>query len=567
MRGVPRIAWTVLAVVVTSILAAVPAFAEGSQVDQTSPQSLESELLQATSGTPDTAASDIGSESSKQGDETATGSSDDTYASRPTLLYAAHVQDIGWQTAVSDGQTAGTTGRSLAIEALDVRLSGNTQGTIEVNAHVQDVGWQGYRDASAGSIAGTTGQSKRVEAVQVRLDGSESLTNAYDVWYRVHVQNIGWLGWTKNGATAGTTGLCLRVEAIELKLLPKGDSAPGSTSQPYLSLPEVSYRAHVQDVGWQDWGSSGSVAGTTGQNKRIEALEAIVSGEGQTGEIQINAHVQDVGWQGWTSQGEIAGTTGQSRRVEALRVRLTESLESCDVWYRVHVQDLGWMGWAKNGESAGTTGCCARIEALQIVLKPKGAAAPGSTQRAFTSDASLFAPQVVQYYPVYYRQGDPRWGGRYFGGRSMAASGCVPTACAMAISGIKGMAVTPLDVANYLWNGTAEFNRSEGGASGLATALAAQHWGVAYSSINGSDSALNALGNGKIVVIAVGRGTFVHGNYTHAIVLFGRSGESTHVYDPETPNRNGWYNARSIWSQRSSDPYDWRGGYVAYALG
>ena len=35
----------------------------------------------------------------------------------------------------------------------------------------------------------------------------------------------------------------------------------------------LKYRAHVQKKGWLDWQNSGEIAGTTGQSKRVEAIE------------------------------------------------------------------------------------------------------------------------------------------------------------------------------------------------------------------------------------------------------------------------------------------------------
>ena len=36
---------------------------------------------------------------------------------------------------------------------------------------------------------------------------------------------------------------------------------------------KIKYRVHVQDYGWMDWKQNGELAGTTGENKRIEAIE------------------------------------------------------------------------------------------------------------------------------------------------------------------------------------------------------------------------------------------------------------------------------------------------------
>ena len=60
------------------------------------------------------------------------------------------------------------------------------------------------------------------------------MAKQYDVYYRVHVQTYGWLGWAKNGASAGTEGLAKRMEAIEIVLVAKGKSAPGSTARAFI---------------------------------------------------------------------------------------------------------------------------------------------------------------------------------------------------------------------------------------------------------------------------------------------------------------------------------------------
>ncbi len=48
----------------------------------------------------------------------------------------------------------------------------------------------------------------------------------YDVYYRVHAQDYGWLGWAKNGEAAGTAGRSLRLEGMQIVLVKKGAGAP-----------------------------------------------------------------------------------------------------------------------------------------------------------------------------------------------------------------------------------------------------------------------------------------------------------------------------------------------------
>ena len=102
------------------------------------------------------------------------------------------------------------------------------------------------------------------------------------------------------------------------------------------------------------------------------------------GGITYRTHVQTYGWQKFVSNGTMAGTSGQSKRLEAIEIKLTGNAKKVyDVYYRVHCQHFGWLGWAKNGESAGSAGYGYRLEAIQIQLVKKGGPAPGSTSNAF----------------------------------------------------------------------------------------------------------------------------------------------------------------------------------------
>ncbi len=144
----------------------------------------------------------------------------------PAPSVTAHVQRVGWMTPVTDGTVAGTTGKSRRMEALTLRLPDGVAGGIEYRAHVQRSGWE-EAWATNGAQSGTTGKSRRVEAVQIQLTGEAK--DAYDVYYRVHVQRIGWMAWAKNGEEAGTTGMSRRAEAIQVVLVRKDAPAPDAT--------------------------------------------------------------------------------------------------------------------------------------------------------------------------------------------------------------------------------------------------------------------------------------------------------------------------------------------------
>ena len=103
-----------------------------------------------------------------------------------------------------------------------------------------------------------------------------------------------------------------------------------------------------------------------------------------SGDIQYSTHVQTYGWQDFVANGAQAGTTGEQKRMEAVKIQLTgEMSQKYDIYYRVHSQTYGWLGWAKNGEPAGTSGYAKRLEALEIRILPKGSSAPGSTANAY----------------------------------------------------------------------------------------------------------------------------------------------------------------------------------------
>lgn len=165
------------------------------------------------------------------------------------VQYSTHVQRYGWQAYLRDGQTAGTTGKSLRLEAIRCSLFGQEySGNIMYRTHVQRYGWMNW--VTNGSLSGTTGQSKRLEAIEIKLTGE--LANHYDVYYRVHAQNYGWLDWARNGAPAGTAGLSYRLEGIEIQLVEKGKPAMHSVNTISYVNKDTAYTNNTKvSEGWQ----------------------------------------------------------------------------------------------------------------------------------------------------------------------------------------------------------------------------------------------------------------------------------------------------------------------------
>ena len=270
----------------------------------------------------------------------------------PSICYTTHIQDIGWQNQVKDGEMAGTEGQAKRLEAIKITLKDLSGVKIKYQTHIQDIGWQDWK--YDGTLAGTEGQSKRLEAIRIELEENDK----YSIMYRVHIQDIGWQDWRYDGEKAGTEGQSKRLEAIQIKIVEKQTSI------------SVNYSVHVQDIGWQNWKAEEKIAGTEGQSKRLEAIKIELLTNIKNLKLKYRVHIQDIGWQDWKDSEEMAGTEGQSKRLEAIQIKL-ENTQDYSIEYRVHVQDIGWQDWVKDGKTSGTEGQSKRLEAIKIRIISK----------------------------------------------------------------------------------------------------------------------------------------------------------------------------------------------------
>lgn len=270
----------------------------------------------------------------------------------PSICYTTHIQDIGWQNQVKDGEMAGTEGQAKRLEAIKITLKDLSGVKIKYQTHIQDIGWQDWK--YDGTLAGTEGQSKRLEAIRIELEENDK----YSIMYRVHIQDIGWQDWRYDGEKAGTEGQSKRLEAIQIKIVEKQTSI------------SANYSVHVQDIGWQNWKTEEKIAGTEGRSKRLEAIKIELLTNIKNLKLKYRVHIQDIGWQDWKDSEEMAGTEGQSKRLEAIQIKL-ENTQDYSIEYRVHVQDIGWQDWVKDGEISGTEGQSKRLEAIQIRIISK----------------------------------------------------------------------------------------------------------------------------------------------------------------------------------------------------
>lgn len=128
----------------------------------------------------------------------------------------------------------------------------------------------------------------------------------------------------------------------------------------------IEYRSHIEDIGWTNYSQMGEITGTTGLNKRLEALQFRYKGQIiPIQDFKVRSHVTCMGWLPWVVIGDITGTTGLARQIEAVQVSVSSDY---NVYYRAHVWRLGWLPYVFNNEIAGTTQQDRRMEAFQLFM-------------------------------------------------------------------------------------------------------------------------------------------------------------------------------------------------------
>ncbi len=168
-------------------------------------------------------------------------------ADTPNVTYRTHVEREGWQSWKYNGQMSGTSGQSKRLEGIEIELSNKDySGGIAYTTHVERIGWQGDVSNSStwmkdGAMAGTSGRSLRLEAICIELTGE--MAEHYDIYYRVHAEQYGWLGWAKNGEASGTAGCSKRLEGIQIVLVEKGGAAPANT---YKGITSKNLKPYIQ---------------------------------------------------------------------------------------------------------------------------------------------------------------------------------------------------------------------------------------------------------------------------------------------------------------------------------
>lgn len=127
---------------------------------------------------------------------------------------------------------------------------------------------------------------------------------------------------------------------------------------------KIAYAGHVQDIGWTSAVADGATCGTTGQSKRLEAIQ--IDTRLSNLNIYAKAHIANEGWHdyGKIDNNTVIGTVGKAEALECLCLNCTNA----NVVYRVHQANIGWSSWTKaDGISTlGSVGQSLQLEAIEI---------------------------------------------------------------------------------------------------------------------------------------------------------------------------------------------------------
>ena len=127
-------------------------------------------------------------------------------------------------------------------------------------------------------------------------------------------------------------------------------------------VPDISYKVHIAQKGWQECKENGEVAGTKGESLGIEAFVAEADIP-----IWYKGHMQDEGdipkEKEWLTNGEMLGSTGKAKRLEEITLRC----DSHKLKVSAHVEGIGDVFYKEgNLIVIGTRGRALRLEALTI---------------------------------------------------------------------------------------------------------------------------------------------------------------------------------------------------------
>lgn len=224
-------------------------------------------------------------------------------------------------------------------------------------------------DVNSSDYSGITNYPLWMASYLYRYDGADFVDNPDQTWDTGAWSDLTAYQYTSTGDIDGYDG------NLDLSVFygtrEDWEKMCGATDDP-INNAGMKYRAHSENVGWQEWKRDGQIAGTTGRALRLEALQ-IDPPEGW--ELTVRPHIANIGWEtfeGITHGNDIViGTTGQSLRMEDLIIEVVKRPEGDNrkLYFMVHQEIVGWKGWTEEGFASGTDGMGQRLEAIRIKIE------------------------------------------------------------------------------------------------------------------------------------------------------------------------------------------------------
>lgn len=129
------------------------------------------------------------------------------------LTYQTHVTHKAWSKWFGENRISNPLKDKWDIQAVKINFPNHK---VYYSVYYNETeGWS--EEVSNGEQAGTTGKSKPIYGISIRLD--EAGTKELDVLYRVHKLDGTWTDWAKNGEAIYSHGQ--KLNALQIKLEPK----------------------------------------------------------------------------------------------------------------------------------------------------------------------------------------------------------------------------------------------------------------------------------------------------------------------------------------------------------
>lgn len=130
------------------------------------------------------------------------------------VKYRAFLEKNGWGKIVTEG-AAGKPKGGDGLQAFRIYPPDGVE--LTAFASVEGEPWKVYRGIKKGDskvTIGTTGKGKRLEAFEIRVDKNEP---GRVLKYRAYAHGAGWTAWTKAGTVCGSVGAARYLEAVQFK--------------------------------------------------------------------------------------------------------------------------------------------------------------------------------------------------------------------------------------------------------------------------------------------------------------------------------------------------------------